>query len=92
MCVIRCPYSKYKINNITAPPPPPPPPLPTFVKGGNWIFELNEIWGELKFFKIKGDEKEEGRGIFEIFIGGKNTGDETSNREQNFRMNLKMFS
>ena len=32
------------------------------------------------------------RGIFEIFIGGKIAGDETSNRRQNFRMNLKMFS
>ena len=30
---------------------PPPPP---FVKAGgaNWIFELNEIWEELKFLKL----------------------------------------
>ena len=32
--------------------------------GGNWIFELNEIRGELKFFKIKGEEKEGGKGNF----------------------------
>ena len=32
------------------------------------------------------------RGIFEIFIRGKNAGDETSNRKQNLRMNLKMLS
>ena len=31
-------------------------------------------------------EKKRGkRGIFEIFIGGKIVGDETSNRKQNFR-------
>ena len=40
-----------------------------------------------------GGEKKKGeRGIFEIFIRGKIAGDETSNRKQNFRMNLKMFS
>ena len=46
---------------------------PSFVKGrGGWIFELNEIWGELKFFKINGGKKKRGEtGIFEIFIGGK---------------------
>ena len=65
---------------------------PSLWRRGNWIFELNKIQGELKFFKIKREEKEEGRGIFEIFIGGKIAGDETSNRKQNFRMNLKMFS
>ena len=48
--------------------------------------------GELKFFKIKGEEKEGEGGIFEIFIGGKIAGDEPSNRKQNFRINLKMFS
>ena len=31
-------------------------------------------------------------GIFEIFFGGEVAGDETSDRKQNFRMNLKMFS
>ena len=60
---------------------------PPFVKGEDWIFERNEIRGERKFFKIKGE-----RGIFEIFIGGTIAGDQTSNRKQNFRMNLKMFS
>ena len=43
----------------------------------------------------RGEEKEGGgggRGIFEIFIGRKIAGDETSNRKQNFRMNFKMFS
>ena len=39
--------------------------FPAFLKGGgNWIFELNEIWGELKFFRIKGEEKEGGKGNF----------------------------
>ena len=33
-----------------------------------------------------------GEGNFEIFIGGKIAGDETSNGKQTFRMNLKMFS
>ena len=32
--------------------------------------------GGLKFFKIKGEEKEGERGVFEIFIGGKIAGDE----------------
>ena len=37
------------------------------------------------------------RGIFEIFFGGwggggRIAGDETLNRKENFRMNLKMFS
>ena len=32
------------------------------------------------------------RGILEIFIRGKIAGDEPSNRKQNFKMNLKMFS
>ena len=51
------------------------------MKGGNWIFELNEIrGGGLKVFKIKGGggEKKRGeRGIFEIFVGGEIAGDET---------------
>ena len=47
--------------------------FPLLCEGGNWIFELNEIQGELKFFKIKLGEKKSGggRGIFEIFIWGK---------------------
>ena len=61
------------------------------MKWGDWIFELNEIQGELKFFKIKGEEKEGERGVFEIFIGGEIAGDETSNRKQNFRIILKCF-
>ena len=54
--------------------------------GGDWTFELNEIQGELKFFKIKGGGERGERGVFEIFIGGKFAGDETSNRKQNFRI------
>ena len=55
---------------------------------------------EPKFFKINGEGGREGkRGIFEIFFGGwggggggRIAGDETLNRKENFRMNLKMFS
>ena len=54
---------------------------PSLWKGGDWIFELNEIREELKFFKIKGEEKEGERGIFEIFVGGEIAGDKTSNRK-----------
>ena len=62
------------------------------MKEGNWIFELNKIRGELKSFTIKvGDQKRGEMGIFEFLIG-KSAGDETSNRKQNFRMDLKMFS
>ena len=62
------------------------------MKEGNWIFELNKIRGELKSFRIKvRDQKRGGMGIFEFLIG-KIAGDETSNRKQNFRMDLKMFS
>ena len=54
--------------------------LPPFVNGGNWISELNEIRGELKFFKIKGGgggvgeggEKEGGkRNFLKFSLGGK---------------------
>ena len=41
---------------------------------------------------MKGEEKEGERGVFEIFVGEKIAADKTSNRKQNFRMNLKMFS
>ena len=62
------------------------------MKEGNWIFELNKVRGELKSFRIKvGDQKRGEMGIFEFLIG-KIAGDETSNRKQNFRMDLKMFS
>ena len=62
------------------------------MKEGNWIFELNKIRGELKSFRIKVGEKKRGEmGTFEFLIG-KIAGDETSNRKQNFRMDLKMFS
>ena len=51
------------INNIV-------PTCPLHCVGGDWIFKLNEIWGELKFLKIKGGRKRGGeRGVFEIFIG-----------------------
>ena len=64
--------------------------FPPFVKGGggDGVFELNEIRGELKFFKIKGGRKRGERGIFEIFIGSKIAGDETSTK---FQKNLKCF-
>ena len=39
-----------------------------------------------------GGGRESGKKNFEIFIGGKIAGDETSNRKHNFRINLKMFS
>ena len=35
---------------------------------------------------VGGGEERGGKKIFEIFIGGKIAGDETSNRKQNFRM------
>ena len=34
----------------------------------------------------EGKKKKGKRGVFEIFIGGKIAGDETSNRKQNFRI------
>ena len=38
----------------------------------HWIFELNKIWGELRFFKIKGGRKRGCRGEFLKFsLGGK---------------------
>ena len=44
----------------------------SFVKGGNWIFELNEIRGELKIFKIKGGRKRGGKVEFlKFLLGGK---------------------
>ena len=51
--------------------------------------------GRTEIFQNEGGEKKRGeRGISEIFIGGGwgIAGDETSNRKQNSRMNLKMFS
>ena len=64
--------------------------LPHINEGGDWTLELNNIQGELKFFKIKGGG--EGEGEFLKFHGGGIAGDETSNTKQNLRMNLKMFS
>ena len=55
-------YSEYHSGS-------PPPPAP-FVKGGDWIFELNKI-----FQNQEGAEKE-GGGIFEILIGGGGGGGE----------------
>ena len=51
--------------------------------------------GRIEIFQNQGGKKKRGeRGIFEIFIGvgWGIAGDETSNRKQNSRMNLKMFS
>ena len=43
--------------------------------------------GETEIFQNQGGKKKKGeRGVFEIFIGGKIPGDETSNRKQNFRI------
>ena len=70
--------------------------LPHINEGGNWTLELNNIQGELKFFIIKGgggQGEKEGEGEFLKFsLGGGIAGDKTSNRKQNLRMNLKMFS
>ena len=42
------------------------------ISGDKIFFELNKIWGELKFFKIKGGRKRGGRGEFLKFsLGGK---------------------
>ena len=58
--------------------------------GGDWIFELNKIRGEPKFFKINGGRKRERKEEFLKFsLGGGEggiPGDETSNRKQNFRI------
>ena len=43
------------------------------------------------FQNQEGKKKRGERGFFEIFIGGKIAGDETSNRKQNFRIILKCF-
>ena len=49
--------------------------------------------GETEIIQNQGGKGQRGeRGIFKIFIGGKIAGDGTSNRKQNFRVNLKMFS
>ena len=56
--------------------------LNNIVGGGDWIFELNKIQGEMKFFKIKG-----GKGNFWNFHWG-----EIAGENKNFRMNLTMFS
>ena len=53
---------------------------PPLWKGGNWIFELNEIRGT-NIFQNKGGRGGGGVGerqVFEIFIEGEITGDETS--------------
>ena len=49
-----------------------PPPFVKGEGGGDWIFELNKIWGQLRFFKIKGVRKRGCRGEFLKFsLGGK---------------------
>ena len=49
------------------PPCPPLPPI-TLCEGGGGLDFLTQQ--NLAFFKIKGGEKRDKRGIFEIFIGG----------------------
>ena len=69
----------------------PPPP---FVGGGGrgldfWTQQNPE---ETEIFQNQG-AGEDGKGEFFKFSSGKKiAGDETLNRKQNFRMNLKMFS
>ena len=60
----------FMILDYIAPPPP-------FVKEENWIFELNKIQGELKFFKIKREGEKRGKGEFLKVCWGKIAGDET---------------
>ena len=61
------------------------------MKGGDWIFELNKIWGGTEIFQNRGwGEKEGESGIFESFIGGKIAGDDfkqktTSQNENEFK-------
>ena len=78
---------------------PPIPPSPFVKRRGHWIFELNEIWGELKFFKIRGGKTRGGKGNFWNWHwrGGAGGGRgeellEMKLQKTNFRMNLKMFS
>ena len=71
----------------------PSPILPPFVKGRGLDFWTQRNPGGAEIFENQEGKKKRGeRGVFEIFIEGKIAGDETSNRKQNFRMNLKMFS
>ena len=68
------------------------PPSSSLCEGGATGFlNSTKSGGNWNFSKSRGEEKEAGKGSFEIFIGGEIAGDETSNRKQNFRMNLKMF-
>ena len=50
---------------------PPLPSSPFLSEGRDWIFELNKIQGELKFFKIKAGRKKGEKGEFLKFsLGG----------------------
>ena len=69
----------------------PPPLLP--LCGGGLDLRTQQNLGGTEIFQNQGGKKKRGeRGIFEIFLGWKIAGGETSNRKQNFRMILKMFS
>ena len=50
---------------------PPSPPSPFLCEGRDWIFELNKIQGELKFFKINAGRKRGEKGEFLKFSSGK---------------------
>ena len=69
-----------------------PHPCYPFV-GGGLDLRTQQNLGGTEIFQNQGGKKKRGeRGIFEIFLGGEIAGGETSNRKQNFRMSLKMFS
>ena len=70
-----------------------PPVQNSFRENSCVLFEEVADSGGPEIFQNQGGKKKKGeRGIFEIFIQRKIAGDETSNRKQNLRMNLKMFS
>ena len=69
------------------------PPTPATPLWGGLDLRTQQNLGGTEIFQNQGGKKKRGeRGIFEIFLGGKIAGGETSNRKQNFRMSLKMFS
>ena len=59
-------------------------PLPPFLCERGTGFLNSTKSGGIEIFQNQGGKKGGERGIFEIFIGGKISGDETSNRKQNF--------
>ena len=68
--------------------------LPLFLKEGELDFLTQPNPEGTGIFQNQwgGGEKKTGGGKFLKLSSGKTAGDETSNRKQNFRMNLQMFS